>query len=85
MAGSIQSKTISQIRVIYVVTFLIGIGGLHPSIAGSVEMFTAMFLESSFTPAKAFNFVLVALLGNLVGGACFVALLNHAHIRRTNG
>lgn len=33
----------------YVVTFLIGIGGLHHSIAGSAEIFTAMFLSSEFT------------------------------------
>ena len=43
-------RTIAQIAVIYIVTFLIGIGGLHHSIAGSAEMFTAMFLSSEFTP-----------------------------------
>lgn len=77
-------RTIAQIAMIYLVTFLIGLGGLHHSIAGSAEMFTAMFLSSEFTPSMAARFVSVALLGNLVGGTCFVALLNYAHIRHAN-
>lgn len=77
-------RTIAQIAVIYIVTFLIGIGGLHHSIAGSAEMFTAMFLSSEFTPTMAARFISLALLGNLFGGLCFVALLNYAHIRHVN-
>jgi formate/nitrite transporter FocA (FNT family) len=83
LVGS-SPRTIAQIAVIYIVTFLIGIGGLHHSIAGSVEMFAAMFLSSEFTVAMAAEFIGLALFGNLVGGTCFVALLNYAHIRRTN-
>jgi formate/nitrite transporter FocA (FNT family) len=83
LVGS-SPRTIAQIAAIYIVTFLIGIGGLHHSIAGSVEMFAAMFLSSEFTPAMAVRFVSIALIGNLVGGSCFVALLNYAHIRRMN-
>lgn len=77
-------RTIAQIAVIYLVTFLIGIGGLHHSIAGSAEMFTAMFLSSEFTPTMAARFISTALLGNLIGGLCLVALLNYAHIRHVN-
>jgi formate/nitrite transporter FocA (FNT family) len=83
LVGS-SPRTIAQIAVIYIVTFLIGVGGLHHSIAGSVEMFAAMFLSSEFTISMAARFISIALLGNLVGGSCFVALLNYAHIRRTN-
>ena len=77
-------RTIAQIAMIYIVTFLIGLGGLHHSIAGSAEMFTAMFLSSEFTPSMAARFISLALLGNLIGGSCFVALLNYAHIRHVN-
>ncbi len=77
-------RTFAQIMVIYMATFLIGLGGLHHSIAGSVEMFTAMFVSSEFTIPMAARFIGIALLGNLIGGSCFVALLNYAHIRRTN-
>lgn len=83
LVGS-SPRTIAQIAVIYIVTFLIGMGGLHHSIAGSVEMFAAMFISSEFTLPMAVRFISTALIGNLVGGTCFVALLNYAHIRRTN-
>ena len=83
LVGS-SPRTIAQIAVIYIVTFLIGMGGLHHSIAGSVEMFAAMLMSSEFTFPMGLRFVAVALFGNLLGGSCFVALLNYAHIRRTN-
>ena len=83
LVGS-SPRTIAQIAVIYIVTFLIGMGGLHHSIAGSVEMFAAMFLSEEFTIPMAARFISVALVGNLIGGSIFVALLNYAHIRRTN-
>ena len=73
----------AQITCIYVVTFLIGVGGLHHSIAGSAEMFSALLLSDDFTIGQAARFIGLALLGNLIGGSCFVALLNYAHIRRT--
>ncbi len=75
--------TMSQIISIYIVTFVIGIGGLHHSIAGSVEIFTAYLISSSFTLPQVLKFLALAILGNLVGGSVFVALLNYAHIRET--
>jgi formate/nitrite transporter FocA (FNT family) len=73
----------SQIVAIYIVTFLIGLGGLHHSIAGAVEMFTAMLMSDEFTVTQAARFIGIALFGNLVGGSFFVAVLNYAHIRET--
>jgi len=75
--------TISQMASIYVVTFLIGLGGLHHSIAGSVEMFTAFLIGDEFTASQSFRFVGWALIGNLIGGSLFVAALNYAHIRKS--
>lgn len=76
-------STISQIISIYIVTFLIGLGGLHHSIAGSVEMFTALFISSHFSIPQALRFILLAITGNLIGGSIFVAILNYGHIRKT--
>lgn len=73
----------SQLFCIYLVTFLIGIGGLHHSIAGSAEVFAALLFEPGLGIAKAGYFIGSALLGNLVGGSLFVAVLNYAHIRKT--
>ena len=75
--------TLSQIASIYIVTFIIGIGGLHHSIAGSVEMFTAYIISDLYSLGQVLGFLSIAILGNLVGGSIFVALLNYAHIRET--
>lgn len=77
--------TLSQIVSIYIVTFLIGLGGLHHSIAGAVELFTAMILGGEIPAAQATRFLGLALIGNLVGGSVFVALLNYGHIRQSQG
>ncbi len=73
----------SQIACIYIVTFLIGAGGLHHSIAGSAEMFTAWLISSEFTFRQVGQFIGVAHLGNMCGGSIFVGVLNYAHIRQT--
>lgn len=75
--------TMSQIVCIYIVTFIIGLGELHHSIAGSVEMFTALFISDQFTIYQTARFVGLAVMGNLVGGSVFVAVLNYGHIRKT--
>lgn len=73
----------SQIVSIYIVTFLIGLGGLHHSIAGAVEMFTAFLIGNTFTLSQTARFIGLALTGNLIGGSVFVALLNYGHIRES--
>lgn len=77
-------STSSQILCIYIVTFVIGVGGLHHSIAGSVELFVAYFTSSSLSLIEIGQAILVILLGNALGGSVFVALLNHGHIRALN-
>jgi formate/nitrite transporter FocA (FNT family) len=74
---------LSQIVSILIVTFLIGVGGLHHSIAGSVEIFAALFASAEFTLGQTLRFIALALFGNLIGGSLFVAVLNYAHIRET--
>lgn len=74
---------LSQFASIYLVTFLIGLGRLHHSIAGSAEMFTAYLISDEFTLTQGARFIGVALIGNLIGGSVFVAILNYAHIRKT--
>ncbi len=74
---------LAEIVSIFIVTFLIGLGGLHHSIAGAVEMFVALFTSSEFTIVDSARFIGLALFGNLIGGSVFVATLNYAHIRET--
>lgn len=75
--------TISQLVSIYIVTFLIGLGGLHHSIAGSVELFAAVLVGGDLPLSSVARVIGIALAGNLVGGGLFVAALNYAHIRRS--
>lgn len=77
----VLGSRVHQIVSIYIVTFLIGIGGFHHSIAGSVEMFTAMMISPEYGVGEAAFFIGTALLGNLIGGSVFVATLNFAYIR----
>ncbi len=75
--------TLSQMVSIYIVTFLIGIGGLHHSIAGSVEIFAAYLISDRLPGTQVMRFISMAICGNLVGGSIFVGLLNYGHIRET--
>ncbi len=75
--------TVSQLASIYIVTFLIGFGGLHHAIAGAAEMFTASLISDEFSLREGSRFIALALAGNLIGGSLFVAGLNYAHIRHS--
>ncbi|WP_084813514.1 formate/nitrite transporter family protein [Desulfogranum japonicum] len=73
----------SQMLCIYIVTFLIGLGGLHHSIAGSVEILTAIYMSEHFTFLDGARFIGLSMVGNLIGGSVFVAGFNFSHIRKT--
>lgn len=72
----------SQLICIYVVTFIIGIGGLHHSIAGSAEVFSGMLYSDTITWSLCLKFLGASVFGNLIGGSFFVATLNYAHIKQ---
>lgn len=77
------TTTMGRVLCIYMVTFLIGLGGLHHSIAGAAEIFADLLTSQAHHLGEALRFLAIAILGNLVGGSVFVAALNYAHIRRT--
>jgi formate-nitrite transporter family protein len=77
------SQAFAQISCIFVVTFLIGIGGLHHSIAGSAELFTGLIFSRTPEVFESLRFLFFAVSGNLIGGSIFVAILNYGHIKKT--
>lgn len=79
----ITTSTSAQIFCIYIVTFIIGIGGLHHSIAGSAEIFGGLLLSQSPQILESCISIGAAIVGNMVGGSFFVAVLNYSHIRKT--
>ena len=76
-------STLSQIISIYIVTFVIGLGGLHHSIAGSVELFAAYFANDGLHFWELPPTIGIILVGNMIGGSVFVAVLNYGHIRHS--
>ena len=66
----------ARLAMIVLPTFLIGLAHLTHSIAGSVEASYLVFSGAATWLAYA-RFVSVAVLGNIIGGVVFVALINH--------
>ncbi len=73
--------TISQIVIVWLVTATIGIGHLHHSIVGSVEVLAGVFTSDEISWGDFGHFLLWATLGNAIGGPVFLALLKHTHAR----
>lgn len=72
--------TIGQIAVILVVTATIGFGPFHHVILGTTEVLSAMFLGTGVTLGQFVHFLVPTTVGNVIGGAVFVAGLNYGHI-----
>lgn len=69
-----------RVAVIVIVTYVVGLGHLDHSIAGSVEvLYLVAEGEVGFFDYLG-HFLAPAVLGNVVGGVVFVALLNHAQV-----
>jgi glycerol uptake facilitator-like aquaporin len=46
-------------------------------------MFSAYLISDVFSIPQVLRFVVITVVGNLIGGSIFVALLNYGHIRKT--
>ena len=77
------TSSTTQLLCIFTVTFIIGFCGLHHSIAGSAEIFSGLMYMDSPNYFKGFLVLFSSILGNTIGGSIFVAILNYAHIRKT--
>ncbi|MGH7581596.1 MAG: formate/nitrite transporter family protein [Gemmatimonadales bacterium] len=74
-------ETISQIVVVWLTTFVIGLAGLHHCIAGSAEVLAGIFSGGTSWLDFA-RFLVFAVLGNVFGGTVMVSSLKFAHVRR---
>lgn len=72
--------TVGQIALILIVTSTIGFGPFHHAILGATEVLTAIFLGTGVTTGQFVYFILPTTVGNVIGGAVFVAGLNYGHI-----
>ncbi|BDC98679.1 formate/nitrite transporter family protein [Persicobacter psychrovividus] len=76
-----SQETISRIVVVIMVTAIIGMGGFHHCIVGSVEVFSGFLVSPKVTFMDYLKFQAWATLGNALGGSIFVAVLKFSHVR----
>lgn len=75
-------ETTSRLLIIWIVAGTIGIFHLPHSIAGNVEVLFGLFMSPAVTLADYLAFLLLATIGNAVGGGIFVALMKYGHVVR---
>lgn len=66
-----------KILVIYIITFIISLAGLHHSIVGNIEVFTGLIASNTVSVSEYIFFLVTALTGNAFGGVFFVAILKY--------
>ena len=66
-----------KILVIYIITFIISLAGLHHSIVGNIEVFTGLIGSNTISVSEYIFFLVTALTGNAFGGVFFVAILKY--------
>ncbi|MEZ4678539.1 MAG: formate/nitrite transporter family protein [Caldilineaceae bacterium] len=76
--------TISQIILVWLVTTSIGLGKLHHSIVGTVEVLAGLFAGQDITFADFGHFLLWTTIGNSIGGVVFVAVIKYGHVVRSD-
>jgi formate/nitrite transporter FocA (FNT family) len=77
--------TISQIAIVWLITTCIGFAGLHHAVLGTVEVLAGVFAHQAIPLSEFWRFLLWAVLGNIVGGSIFVALIKYGHSRPEGG
>jgi formate/nitrite transporter FocA (FNT family) len=77
----------AQIALVWLTTAPIGAFGFRHSIAGSVEAFYRAAAGAASWTRMVGEFVIPAIVGNVVGGVVLVALLNYGQVpgRRRGG
>lgn len=81
MVWLLPSAEKAKIAVIFIVTYVIAIGGFTHIIVGSVETLYLVFADDLSFSDYALRFALPTLAGNIVGGSLIFALISHAQVR----
>lgn len=82
LLSSVQD-TLSRVAMIFFITFIISLAGLHHCIVGSIEIFMAYFGSANDISGIEFiKFQSLATLGNIIGGVVLVASVKYGHSRR---
>ena len=80
---SSAQDTLSRVAMIFFITFIISIAGLHHCIVGSIEIFMAYFANANnISGLEFFKFQALSTVGNIIGGVVLVALVKYGHSKR---
>jgi formate/nitrite transporter FocA (FNT family) len=82
MVWLIPAAGAAQFRIVFLMTYLIGVGGFAHIVAGSVEMFLLVISGELGLWTMLTGFTLPALAGNIVGGTALFALIAYAQIMK---
>ena len=85
MVWMLPSASTSQIPVIVLMTWLVGVGGLSHVVVGSVEVFYLIVTGHVSVVTYTTDFMIPALTGNILGGLVFVTWLNHMQVTAGDG
>ena len=85
MVWMLPAASSSQVAVVSIMTYLVGIGGLAHIIVGSVEVLYLVVTGQTTPGIYLSGFFLPALLGNVLGGFVLVTWLNHAQVTAGDG
>ena len=66
-----------RVAIIIIVTYVVGLGGFSHIIAGSVNALYALLGGQATIKAFFMMFLFPTLIGNIIGGVAFVAVINH--------
>ncbi len=78
MVWLLPSARSARLLVIVLLTYVVAVGRLSHTIAGSVEAAFSVLAGQATPGGYLLHFLLPTLLGNTLGGVALVALLNHA-------
>jgi formate-nitrite transporter family protein len=80
MVWMLPAASQSQISVVIIVTYLVGIGGFAHIIAGSVAVLYGVLRGEISLFTYFIGFIVPAFIGNSLGGVLLVSSLNHAQV-----
>jgi formate/nitrite transporter FocA (FNT family) len=72
----------SQLQVIVLMTYLIGVGGFAHIVAGSAETFLLLINGELGLATLLLRFMAPVLLGNIIGGTALFALISYAQVMK---
>ncbi|HEY3778814.1 MAG TPA: formate/nitrite transporter family protein [Rhizomicrobium sp.] len=80
MVWLIPSAEGTQFHIVFVMTYLVGLGNFAHIIAGSMESFMLLFSARMGIVQLLWSFMLPVLIGNVIGGTALFALISYAQV-----